>query len=91
MVLRDQLVRRYLTDQSKVAQTSSFAKFYNLRLEIPEFTHGSNAGSLLTVEKWKINFFPMLSRLVYWLHETGVPSPECQLAQPLAVFQNLFA
>ncbi len=58
MVLRDQLVRRYLTDQFKVAQTSSFAKFYNLRLEISEFTHVSNAGSLLTVEKCKIHFFP---------------------------------
>lgn len=58
MVLRDQLVRRYLTDQSKVAQTSSFAKLHNIRLEVPEFTHGSNAGSLLTVEKCKRQFFP---------------------------------
>ncbi len=32
----------------------------------------------------------MLSRLVYWKHETGVPSPECQLAQHLAVLPESF-
>lgn len=57
MVLREQRFRRYLTDQSKAAQTSSFAKLSDLRLESADFTHGSNAGSLLTVEKCK-SIFP---------------------------------